>query len=425
MNPIKSNGHAEMPPPVLSGNGFNSAIVLENDRAVAPSDGNNRAFPRDPAKYRDDYWELGWTDGRLGQPLAEAEAAVEWRTTVERNAKLADLRAQLATAKANVAAITARIGSSPDLLTKLRENYEKLKLERLDDVSNTSLPLGILYTVVGFSLFIADLPLSLTLVAKALKIALRSGDVSVGQLFRNPIDVIFGPTWEAMFLAIGIAFSGVFIKFYLDEFVFKEQINGESDKSSPRRSRKTPILMTAFLFLFLTTTILLGVFRAYNKWLDQNQPAIGYGFILESLTFIGLTLMFPVIGGVCFSAGWRRLEKAKQYYLMKWSLWRLETKCERLQNNLMRAQSDMARVEQSLNQEELGSTSEATRLLNLNLYKHGYLRGYTLPETLHTDLGLYQQARRVIEKFLAGNLRTRLWEDINLKVGKIGGQTKL
>jgi hypothetical protein len=410
MNQPDSDNLALVPAPVVSGNGFASPVVFESDRAVAPSDGNDRGFPRDAAKYREEFWELGWTDGRLGKPLAEALAAVEWRAEVERNEQLSELRAELATAKSKTETITTRLGSSPDLLKKLRGDHDKLKVQRLEKVSKSSLPLGIIYTLVGFSLFVADLPLSLTLVARALRIPLRVGATSVHQLFQNPFGVIFGATWEAMFLAIGIAFSGVFVKFYLDEFTFMAEGESNSDEASAPPSRKAPFLMKVILGLFISTTILLGVFRAYG----MGNPSNDFGFYLESLTFIALTLMFPVIGGVCFSAGWNRLEKAKQYYLMQRSISRLETKCEQLQNELVIAEADVTRLEESLKQVEEESSSNAIKQFKLSLYKHGYLRGYTLPETLHTEDRLFLKAKRITEKFLARDLRSRLWEGTDL-----------
>jgi len=144
---------------------------------------------------------------------------------------------------------------------------------------------------------------------------------------------------------------------------------------------------------------------------------------LESLTFIGLTLMFPVIAGVCISAGWNRLEKAKQYYFMKWSIPSLETKCEQLQKELEIAEADVTRLEESLKQVKENSTSDAVKELNLHLYRHGYLRGYTLPETLYADDRLYLRAKRITEKFLARDLRSRLWEGIEV-TDKVGEQDK-
>jgi len=422
MNPANTDNPIVVPAPDPLGNGFASPIVMESDRAVAPSDGNDRGFPRDAAKYREGFWELGWTDGRLGKPLEEAEAAVQAYAEVERAEKLADLQVQLATAKSKAIAIKQRLGTSPEILSKLQAGYDKLILQRLEKVSKFSLPLGIIYTLVGFSLFIADLPLSLTLVAKALNIPLRSGLTSVIQLFQNPLGVIFGPTWEAMFLAIGIAFSGVFIKFYLDEFTFMGKEEIDCDESSSLPARKIPILMTVILCLFVVTTILLGIFRAHNRWVEMGAASTDFGFYLESVTFIGLTLMFPVIGGVCFSAGWNRLEKAKQYYSMKWSISRLEIKCEQLKNELEIAETDVTRLEESLKQVNEATTGNARKQLNLLLYKHGYLRGYTLPETLHTENRPYKKAKRITEKFMAQELRTRVWEGINLNFDRPGGQ---
>src|ERR1043165_9780538 len=432
MNPIASNGRSRALLPILSANGVKSPIEMESDPKFKPSDGNDRNYARNAAKYSDDYWE------------------VEWRIEVNRNTRLSDLRGQIATKAKPVTSLRDKIGTLPQRLAELRGHQHDLRTTEFKDNYRASIPIGILYTVVGFALFIADLPLSLQLVTNALGIASKVDNVSVDQLFKSPLQVIFGPTWEAMFLACGIAFSGMFVKYFLEEVILSEKLNGlPADSIEPLSKSKKRALWLIFV-LFFSTTVVLGIFRASaldaklkaknantEFSLDQTQstaqsPAAATSpqskqtdrsllslISLESVTFTLLTLMFPIVGGVCFSAGsrrladgCRRLKRIGHYFRVWLSVTWTEWKYQRRQKKFARGEGELGRLQELLKQEQDDATNNASKQLLLNLYRHGYMRGRTLPETLHVEAQLYPQAKRVVEKFMARDLRTRLWEDV-------------
>src|SRR6185436_14799100 len=106
MTPFPENGAGQQPPepfprPHTNGHDSNvadlqAAVELESDTSHDPSDGNDRSYRRDSAKYSDIYWELGWTDGRVGKPITSGDNIIEYRSKIDHNRRIAEIQTRLA-----------------------------------------------------------------------------------------------------------------------------------------------------------------------------------------------------------------------------------------------------------------------------------------------------------------------------------------
>lgn len=388
------------------GNGSGDAeipgIVPENDPALAPSDGNNRKYNRPSARYDSEDWGLGWSDGRLGQPPdTEADLLVA-RAAVEREEELRKTRTQRAAAQAKALALKNRLDLLADEIEHLRPHHRRLSDRRQRHSSESSLPLASMYLAFGALLFLADVPLSLTLVADGFDIPTwytipgTDKTVYVSGIFSEPRLVLYY-LWEAMLLALGIALIGIIVKFFVDAVILRDE------EEDPPRNRWVVGGITAAFLLFVACTLSLGQFRAGIRAATATKPPVPY----ETLTFILLTLTFPIAGGFCFSAGWRRLERAKHYYLTSLRLRRLERRQQRAFADYGDASESVANFDQIIGVAGDGlAVSRAN--LKKNVYLHGYYRGLNVPETRDADESLYGFCEKTLSRMLARKVRRNL-----------------
>jgi hypothetical protein len=388
-----TNGHFKFPD-----------ILLEADLNTGPSDGNNKKYQRPAAQYDDPVWHLGWTDGRLGQPVEPHEEVLLSEAKVHWHEEIREARKQIAGARARINALKKRLEPVEKKLGYLHTYYSDLLIKRNRDSTGHSLPLGLIYSFFGLILFLADVPLSIKLVADGFGIPIERkipelGDklTGVGQVFQHPL-LVLQYLWEPLFLALGIAFMGILVKFFVDAVILREDDEKEVAK------RKT-WGMWMFFALFVAATICLGLFRAKVQT-RLNKTSLDY----ETATFIFLTLTFPIAGGLCFSAGWRRIERAKHYYLTLFRLWRLERKHNREFAEYSDALGAMNSLEYTL---DSGSDQAAVSMAELrrNLYRHGYYRGRDVPETLDAADTLYVRCERALDRMLSRKIRKKLHQD--------------
>ncbi len=380
-------------------------VLLEENPEIGPSDGNNKKYHRPPAHYDDSAWHLGWTDGRLGQPEEINSEVLLAQARVDRQEEIRKVRDEIAAARAGVEALKSRIDLAKAKLDYIQSHYEDLFKQRNDNSSGYSLVLAVVYVVTGVALFLADMPLSLQLVADGFKIPkwvrLSNGTrLEVSAFFRDPWGV-FSNLAEPLFLALGIALMGIIVKFFVDAVVLRD----DEDPAPPRR---TIVGVSAAFVLFVCSTVVLGFFRAEAFRASAvaggpNASTLSY----ETATFIMLTLVFPIAGGLCFSAGWKRFERAKHYYFTLMRLRRIET----LYGNLVAecsSQAALLAARQQMLESDGGELASSMADLRRNLYRHGYYRGRGVPETLDADTTLHGFCQRTLKRVLARKIRHKL-----------------
>jgi hypothetical protein len=276
---------------------------------------------------------------------------------LQRELALCKHREELASVR--VAQLDSEIGSVRTTLEQARAEVEK----KPDSASRVQ---AILLIVAAVCLMISDVPLSLQLVTKGLRIPseaqivqmtatepeqylrrppVLNGEelnqwreaeeqgrvISAADIFRRPV-VAMGLFWDVYLLGIGIACLGLALKPLLDIF-----LNEDS-----KRSRFGLVVTLAMLVLFVASTVVLGKFRGdvidqefagplqaelevliSQEAAEQNSGGSGsakqkqlqsridnaLGSRWSTPTFIVLTLALPLFGAICFHYGFRKLDK--------------------------------------------------------------------------------------------------------------------
>ena len=246
-----------------------------------------------------------------------------------------------------------------------KEEHQKLRRESYDLISNEynmnstqfSLLLGVFYCLVAFFLILADIPLAVELTKKGFDLKGITGDPysEMPFLAYNPLKVIRS-NWEVFVLAIGIALSTIYFKIYYDyligkstyrEVLFDKHLNKsfsfsleDWERVHKARTIKARVSFT-LLILTILTMLVLGYFRfeaIENQMIRDfrvmeeqlralGQDTRGMNLTYEpmswvtKLAFVLVTVLFPLIGGVCASIG---LKMIHRYFGRKSSLLNLK-----------------------------------------------------------------------------------------------------
>lgn len=417
--PGESNGRVE--PPALQ---FRFPIPPHG-----PSDGSSRTsgdsnvLQRPVTEFDYDLWNLGWVDGRLGQPIKDNEEVLKAYANLSRQSETKRCKGRLTQLRSEIERddeLMYQMAQSLAQATKRSETVAEARVNRLGD---HSLSLGLIFLLVGFLLFLSDIPLSLSLVTEGYDIPtsmdLNGHLLRVQEIFVNPFAVL-QHLWEPLILALGIAFAGVFVKIFIEEVFL-----------SPREGKRSfKILLSFIAVLFVVTLISVGIFRAERQKIklpsedpissiDLGEPATSSGTETEAApskgidwgfwSFLFLTLMLPVVGGLCFMTGWSRIQ-----------LWRFHQDCERQQAKQFQIYSalcaqragkkgELAALEEAL----LKPEQEIEPRVDLwkYLYRHGYWRGYAVPESLDNPKNLYSQLDKRLARDIAADARAHFWSE--------------
>lgn len=263
--------------------------------------------------------EVGYEDGQSGQ--ANTNIGVLARTLVYnlRSQMIQRFSASLASSSAELEGINIQKELAGDLQKRKKEYYIFLEEQKELYPSKFSLFLGVFYSVIAVVLIAADIPLARSLTRVAFDLE----------------------EWETWVLCLGIAFCTVIFKIVYDEFMsspldnFSSQLNhatskgGYSDKQK-RRIRVNQIVRIVFKVIVLIFTISTIYFLARLRFLaidnvEKESATTSGGFSsiegfdplqeiaatsvfaenpsLTITTFIFVTIIFPLIGGICMSMG--------------------------------------------------------------------------------------------------------------------------
>jgi hypothetical protein len=406
-----SNGYGVLPP-----------IQFEDMAGLDMSDSSNRQYHKPPSEYKHEIWHLGWTDGRHGQPPADnvalitAQAKLAWQErAAAADARIEETRAELQSLKSSL----ERLGKR---LKPISDQHLDFLRERSENPQSYSLTLWLIYSLVALVLIAADLPLSLKLVAMGYGIEPDS--------------------WQAVLLALGVALSGILIKYLLDSFVYGEE------QEKKKWFVTAPLLL--ILLLFLGTTFVLGSYRAnveqqaqadelrkqweasvedYNALPDKSSEAAkaaravmddlkskltlaeSEGLVSwRTFSFIALTLLFPIAGGICFSVGWRKLIRFVRFRSVSKALGRAESEYKDEELRYERARGTLSSLEAKRRRDnDAYQSGDSYADMLVQLYMHGYERGRNVPETADAGASLYDRCERAVNRLLAGKLRTKYW----------------
>lgn len=306
------------------------------------------------------------------------------------------------------------------------------------DSRKFSLFLGILYIVISLSLILADIPLALKLTQQGFDLDMDKEN-TVQMLFENPWEVFTG-NWEVFILAIGIALCAIFIKIYYDEFIgtpvdkVVTELKNLNDVESEEEKKAAKIIKrrrfrakTGLLCFSLATIILLGIFRfqtvqridrehriastslsnnSFTFLEDENATAANLELPEQSffemgvnlLTFIFITLLFPIIGGICASLGLNHLHNRRILKRSRKLLSQSQTLFNKSKADLVSSEKEFIKWN---NRQTWCKQEKFVNQISDFLYKcylHGYETGYLSPEKAHGRGDIYSQAEELRRK---------------------------
>jgi len=205
-----------------------------DSNSADPSAGMARE--RKLATYGEDLWWLGWSDGGSGQPIKAGVDLIDTHSEARRRVRLRAARAQCAGAKARQEAATEIADSLAQNLQSRRDELGVVEARRRENPHETSLFTGLVYVLIAVILLIADMPLSLNLVADAFNMphthAISETDIlTISELFVGRRGLVVRYLWEPIVLATGIAALGIFFKIVSDYLLSSTPNVSESSES--------------------------------------------------------------------------------------------------------------------------------------------------------------------------------------------------
>jgi len=424
--------------------------ILENSEplwdgkfpSIATS-GSNEPLLRPPtAKYDEKLWAVGWTDGATGQPPEQGIALIRSHDA-DRNQQLKkQLSESKALAEAEAEAASQRIQRKTVDLEQTRAELTDLEERRRKDPHEFSVSTGILYVLIAVILLLSDMPLSLSLVAEGFNLPvsheLDNGEmILLGQIFSPQWREVLRYLWQPIILAVGIACLGIFFKIVTDYFL-----------SSVEEAPSDPRFAIAFkwmrrIFFVLAFALMLGGLwnvgtlrsrqQALNAALERRPDTQPRTRVAEDAatrearlkqegidkakydqeervraeavdlwtnrSFIALAITLPLIGGICFSVGAKRVQRFLQ-------LWTARVRCawrgfgiDRDRKNQAVQKSSSEFLAQELRR--LSSQADEIDVTALRVYLHGYSRGYAMPQKLEPNRSLYEHCKAILQRWIA------------------------
>src|SRR5205814_6631727 len=119
-------------------------------------------------------------------------------------------------------------------------------------------------------------------------------------------------------------------------------------------------------------------------------------------SFLALTITLPLIGGICFSVGAKRIQR---FTLLKavrfrsaWQAWRVD-RARRTQTTHEFTAASFAK-----NGELLEEQQPAVDATALGVYMHGYTRGQVMPQKLEPHHSVYEYCKDVLQQWIAAGV---------------------
>lgn len=296
--------------------------------------------------------ELGELDASIGQVPIE-EAFAETQAVQTQDFIKAEVKGEIE--KADIDSKTkAKIAEDEEKRLNLFKTYwDKLVRRRELYPRKYSQGLGWFYVTIAVFLILADIPLALELTAQGFDLnETEETKFQLVNLFNlnyttannqaptigtHVLDVLLH-NWQVLLLAIGIALCSIYIKIFYDDFVGYPAdkailqyrlLHGldkdvEAQEQVKKLKRRRQWIKFAILLFTILTIVFLGVFRSQSAsdaainnmttWPGMPPPPANIGEIdiIQLLVFISITLLFPIISGVCFSLGFNAIQNRRE-----------------------------------------------------------------------------------------------------------------
>jgi hypothetical protein len=256
-----------------------------------------------------------------------------------------------------------------------------------------SLLLFVIYFITAIALLIADIPLALKLIQKGFNLEGGSETESFPYLFADPSQFwhIISVNWETVVTAMGIALCTIYIKIFYDEFVgtpyanrhttfkqFREE-NGIENKDDIRRIKSENRIKTAAKILLFAITIvsivLLALFRL------ENAESIIVEGRFSGPAFVAITLLFPLVSGICLSYALSNIQNIKRLRRTKGDCETSRKESEKAEKNYTALEKEYHDLQAASNRlaDEAQCVGEYQRYFAA-FYERGYAIGRMQPE---------------------------------------------
>lgn len=344
--------------------------------------------------------------------------------------------------------------TTKDEYRKKQEFADWLHHEYITNPRSFSRTIGWSYLVISLFLILADIPLALELTSDGLDLSIIPKSQGIEYLFKNFGEVVTSH-WEVFILSIGIALCTVYIKIYYDEFLgrpldkqvlyFKNlsennKLKTEDIEGIKRTEKKRTMIKSVVLAISFLTIVSLGIFR-YRTVLLSPETAVTPGRkelyelpggIMVAIVFISLTILFPLIGGICASLGVnnihnykllkradKALEKARskqeefniqmEGIIVKYNIWKSYLfRFLSFHEQSAWADGDIGRMYHSV--DELSETEEEIRDYLIACYIQGYNEGLLNPIPLTSENDLFSKAQGLRNRIISQKSNSRLLE---------------
>jgi hypothetical protein len=405
--------------------------------------------PRPPvAGYDEKLWYVGWTDGATGQPPDDGVRLIRAHDR-DRNQRLAEkLNRREARAAAKADASQQRLARTATDLAATRNELAELEMRRRKEPQDFSIVTGVTYVLVALILILSDMPLSLSLVAEGFhmptKYEIEATDETIvlGDLFSDRWADVLRYLWQPIILAIGIACLGIFFKIITDYFLSSVDALPEERWFARLFKWVRRVFFFSAFALMIVGLYSVGTLRSRQQALDaaQERTLATQGTrprdaedpvarakreaaeaaerakrereervrteaveLWTDVSFILLAITLPVIGGICFSVGWKRIQRFGQLWTARimsgWRAWRIDRERERQEVN----KADAAFLHAEF--ERLEKRNAEVDLTALGVYMHGYARGFATPQRLEPHRSVYAHCKDVLQQWIAAGVQ--------------------
>lgn len=376
----------------------------------------------------------GEIDGALGVPKELFDTYAQSEATYLKNKFESLINAQKIETEVAIEIEEKKVKDAENRLSY----YRKIQKDSFKQPRYYSIT-GIFYILLGIVLNFADIPISLVTLKKGLHIegpTLNNAN-SITKLFLLPKDDTGGlwehvknvllANWELILLAVGISICSVFVKIFYDrlfmaDFIKKIGLDKTTeDKAAEEQfAQKTikeklifyfnnidalSIMNIIIMMVFIGLMISLAIFRfTYSSDLVANGD-----YTIAKITFVFLSLLFPVISGVLYSVGATKLNYLIVLYRIKIfkltpALEEFETYTEKLETH-RNEKIHFANLETWIKADNL--INEVTNVLKAN-YSIGYNRGVMAsPGGKLFVPGAYERMDRFRNKVISQNIFAR------------------
>ncbi|MAT55816.1 MAG: hypothetical protein CMN32_15170 [Saprospirales bacterium] len=407
-------------------------------------------------------WILGNSDGRLGQRQMTSEFFMSLARQLRMKmlyflkGKLEASTAKLNEARELMDAAARRLTHASKLKSKMEKRKElhpgrfSILLMLFYLITATlillaDIPLGLMVTQYIFDVAPTDLDHDITKL-----FVLHSNEPSCsGYLYDHVLNVIFG-NWQVFLMTIGVALSAVYVKVFYDELMghpvdkevrqFRMMAKFEADtdesiiKNELNRMKRwhyVRLAVSVILFSFTVYTIyVLGEVRSATEETIKSQASISIDENIKSLDedssqaisenprgdvaltddghkklatssnwmFILISLLFPIIAGVCFSLGINVWHNLRLKHFAKQRFNKCQKDYSNRSNDFSKAQALFANCQYLVSQCEDEKFLDDQSILLHHTYLHGYQRGV---EEADDGLSEVQVVEKYFNKFLS------------------------